>query len=262
MPELRTPVNLRDGTPVLDPRLGRIPQFDAASRRFTVRAHLDAKAPRKVRYQRPGTVTLDQGWYGACVLASRAHADNASPVRRKPPYPFDPWALNHYFEVQRIDPWPGGEYPGASPYEGGTSILTLMRYGRSLGWWEGYRWVGAGSGTVADDIWDTLRYVNNVQLGIPWHESMYDPTPGGLLIVDPASTLFGYHAISAIAGRYAAIPGHGPKKVEHAVLHQTWGRWGTTYYGISGMCFLPITDLAEKLMPNYGEGAVTFRTMT
>lgn len=57
----------------------------------------------------------DQGVEGACVGASESRM--MSLLNRKR-YAFR-WL---YYEAQKIDEWPGGEYPGASPVEGGTSL--------------------------------------------------------------------------------------------------------------------------------------------
>lgn len=253
-------VALKDGRTVQDPRLDRLPLFDVESRRYTIRAHLETALPtrrlRAITWQ-PGRITLDQGHWGACVGASGANGRNASPNRAHPPLDFEHYALPLYFQLQQEDPWSGGEYPGANPVYSGTAVLTHMQHAKREGWISEYRWIGAGSGKVADDIWDTLRYVGGIQLGIPWYESQYEPDPYGVVTIDPASGLAGYHAIWAVAARYAALPGTRRPKVEHAVLHQSWGYdWGGTFYGVRGFAFVPIVDIAEKWMPAEGEGAV------
>lgn len=57
----------------------------------------------------------DQGSEGACVGFACARAKTLLERARF-------LARELYYEAQRIDPWPGGEYPGASPHMEGTAV--------------------------------------------------------------------------------------------------------------------------------------------
>ncbi len=159
---------MRDGSVVADPRLGRLPHFDPASRRYQIRDTL-----RRVAYPAPRSrtwrlgVTLDQGSEGACAGFASAHRRSATPV---PVETGAGEARELYWAAQRLDPWPGGSVPGAAAEAGGeryegTSVLAAMKAGRHLGWWGGYGWVGAGSGTLERDVVDTLSHVGPIVAG-------------------------------------------------------------------------------------------------
>lgn len=259
---------LRDGRNVRDRRVDRIPAYDEASRNFQVRAlHDNAAAagtspPRRTAAHRPAKPVLDQGNLGGCVLWSEATGENASPHRRKPPTTDDE-ARARYFAVQLVDEYPGGEYAGATPKAGGTSLLAAAKLAQAEGRISSYWWCGAGSGRAIDDLVDSLVHpdLGGVQLGIPWYESMYWPDPYGLLAVDPSSGQTGmhaYHAIWAHSFRYAPIPGHGRARREHVVVQQTWGTWGVEWFGVPGHAFVLVEDVEAKLLPRevYGEAMV------
>lgn len=256
-------MRLRDGREVQDRRLDRIPQYDPKSRGYQVRTLLDRTAGveaarRAPKAWRPAHRNLDQGPNGACVWFSLATSRNASPNRRRPPMT-EAEARERYFETQRRDEFAGGEYPGASPVAGGTSLLAGCKLAVELGEIDSYWWVGAGSGTAIDDWVDANSKLGTVQGGVRWLGSMFQTEPGGKLVVDPTSGEYGYHAIASLAFRYAALPGHGTKKVEHFVWPNTWGEgWGGEWFGKGGHCFVTVEDVEAHLLPHqfYGEGVV------
>lgn len=261
---------MRDGREVADPRLDRIPQYDERSRNFQVRRLLEERRPdleaarRKPKAWRPGPSILNQRNYGACVWFSAATILNASPHRRNPPLTEDQ-ARGYYFETQRRDEFPGGEYPGASPVAGGTSLLAGAKLAKELGFIDSFWWCGAGSQTAIDDVIDTQAAIGSVWFGVPWYDSMFNPKPGGALVVDPSSGLAGYHAIGSLAFRYAPIPGEGPKKIEHLVWPNTWGpSWAGQWFKLGGHCFVKVEDVEAHLLPRdvYGEAAVLVESGT
>lgn len=164
---------LKNGYPTTDIRLDRIPQFDERSRDYQVRTLLKAAAPTKRRRTIRFGPGFDQGQEGACVGFGNTHASQALPHKKGP---YDMLiAREWYHGAQQIDPWPGGAYSGASPFYEGSSVLAGVEYGRQKGMWSSYRWVGAGSQTVMQDIIDTLRYVGPIVFGLNWYEC---PVPG------------------------------------------------------------------------------------
>lgn len=247
-------IELRDGSTADNPRLDRLPQYDERSRNFQVRQLLGERRQKsKARY--PAHPTLDQGPDGACVGFSIATIVNATPYRRKPELGHADAKERIYWEAQKRDPWEGGSYPGASPRYDGTSVLAGLQVARELGLIDAYYWCGAGSGTPADDVWDALdRY--GLVFGVPWYHSMFHPRPDGRLEVEPSSGLAGYHATASASKRYAKLPGL-PGKTEHLVWQNTWGSWGTKWYGVPGHCFVTMEDVEYKLLPRsvYGECA-------
>ncbi len=113
-----TSYTLRDGSTVQDPRLDRLVLFDDASRNYPIRTLLTAeqyRKPRSYTWRFPTEWLLDQGREGACVSCGWGHELMSRP--RVVTGINMPWCRERiYFEAQRIDPWPGGAYPGASPF--------------------------------------------------------------------------------------------------------------------------------------------------
>jgi hypothetical protein len=68
----------------------------------------------------------DQGREGACVGFACARAKTLLERARF-------LAQDLYYEAQRIDPWPGGEYPGAAPRYEGTAVRSGLDVMRTLG---------------------------------------------------------------------------------------------------------------------------------
>jgi hypothetical protein len=91
-------------------------------------------------------------------------------------------ARDVYFSAQLQDPWPGGEYPGASPQYVGTSVLAGVKVGQTLGWWSQYRWaLGPGPEAAAQDVILTLGYLGPVIMGSFWYDGMWDADSKGYL---------------------------------------------------------------------------------
>lgn len=262
-------IQLKNSVVTHDRRLDRIPRYDEASRRYQFRTLIElhqAGFPpakgyenmgRKSAWHRPN-VTLDQDPWGGCEGFSLAQGLNASPIRLRPPIR-DDLALQMYFEMQKIDPWAGGEYPGASPVFGGTDHISAMKVARDYGYIDSFWWCGAGSGTPEDDMVEALRLVGWVHFGIPWYFSMFYPDPDGVLPVEPDSGLAGYHAILGHTFRNKPLRKGERKKTEHVLVQNSWGpRWGFEYFGIGGHAKVRVEDLSAHLLPMrvWGEAAV------
>ena len=232
----------------LDPRLDRQRSFDERSRGFTVREYLEEMEPEKRlrgRTWSPGPV-LDQGMEGACVGFSCTHRRNGRPLRFNLT---NDDARRVYHRARQLDVWPGENYEG-------TSTLAGMKAGKEFGWWDEYRWCGAGSQSALEDVLDALDDIGPVVLGIDWLDTMMSPRPSGLL--DCSGNVAGGHAICAVGYRMKArLKGEGSKPIEVAVLQQSWGlNHGVAAYGqTGGFVFIRLTDL-DMLLHRQGEGAV------
>ena len=268
------PIALRDGTAVQDRRLDRLPYLPDTNRGFTVQRLLaedpELRAAAKVRRGRghstgPG---LDQGREGACVLYACTHRRNATPKPLRPAVTDRTAIGGWYHDVQHEDPWNGCALGRNCPrgdrvaggYEG-TSVHSAMDYGKRLGWWKSYWWVGAGSGDVLGDIINANATVGGIVYGLGWFESMFTPRPSGLLEVDLTSGLAGGHALYSPSVRLKMrLKGEWAGTKEVVVFQQSWGN----DHGVAdlrqpgGMVYMLLEDLG-KLMEQRGEGAVVVR---
>lgn len=257
-------IQLRDGSTTVDPRTDRIQWFDPKSRDHQIREELRASGlpiRERGRYHLPGP-TLDQLKEGQCVSEATHDAANGSPNRLKPPVVSFELRRNAYHQMQHDDPWRGCYLgarcpvaPDAANAYGGTAVLAGMRYGKEKGYWSSYKWVGAGSGRLEDDIIDTLTTVGGIVFGIPWLEGMYETQPDGLVRVEGNEV--GGHAIHG----WEYIPRlRLPKSFEGTkravALHNSWGpSYGVRRRRVTGVGFVLVDDLLG-LMERGGEGAV------
>jgi hypothetical protein len=179
---------LRDGTETADPRLTRIPWFDPKSWEYKVRDLLTADEPLRSRHWRCGTY-LNQGNEGACTGFAVAHELLARPVEVKVDATFARESL--YWEAQKIDPFPGGAYPGAEPFMEGSTVLAAMKVAKK-------------------------SQLGPVVIGVPWYEGMFQPAACGC--VHPTGDKTGGHAV--------CLKGIKVRR-KTVVLHNSWGKgWG------------------------------------
>ncbi len=269
------PTQLRDGTTVLDPRLDRQEYRPDSNRPWNVATlfgeHADlveaATAERRGRGHRPGP-GLDQGREGQCVLYGGTHRRNSTPKPLKPPRTDRVSIGEDYHTVQHRDPWQGCARGSRCPiqpdaqnaYEG-TSVHSMMVFGKEQGWWDSFWWVGAGSGDVLGDIVKANAAVGGIVYGLNWYRSMFRPRPSGLMEVDLTSGLAGGHCLYGPSVRLKMrLPQEWKGTKEVVVFQQSWG----LDYGVAdlgqpgGMVYMLLDDLGA-LMERRGEGAVVIR---
>jgi len=153
---------LRDGTEALDPRLARLKEFDERSREFPIMASVSAKKPRSFTWR--NDQYFDQGSEGACVGFSMTHELTARPAEVQ--HLSASFAREKiYWEAQKIDPWEGGAYPGATPQYEGTSVLAGVKMLKTLGYIDGYKWAFG-----LNDLVMAVGYAGPAVLGVPWYE--------------------------------------------------------------------------------------------
>lgn len=220
---------LRDKTTVADQRLDRLKEFDERSRNFRIAA---VKKPRSYSWR--CSDYLDQGSDGACVGFAVAHELIARPS--------EVYGVNAdyakkavYWEAQKIDPWDGGSYPGATPKYEGTSVLAGVKVAHKLGWFDEYRW-----GFGLEDLVLGVGHNGPAVLGIPWYEGMMNTDPMGH--VSPTGRVVGGHAILCKAVDV---------KRKEFILHNSWGR----NWGFLGDCFISFMDMTKLL---HEDGEVVF----
>lgn len=226
-------VKLRDGSEVADPRLARIVQFDERSRSFPVTASVSrGKKPRSYTWRCHDH--LDQGSEGACVGFSMTHELIARPAEVK--HLTSSFARERvYWEAQKIDPWEGGSYPGASPVYEGTSVLAGVKILKQLGYIEQYRWAFGLSDLVL-----AVGYCGPAVLGVPWYEGMFDTHSCGYL-----------HATGQVAGGHAILCKGVDVKSQTFTLHNSWG----SAWGSGGDCLISWVEM-EKLLHQRGEAVI------
>lgn len=211
-----------------DKRLDRIVEFDERSRGYSISA---LATPKKLRsYTWRCRQTLDQGTDGACVGFGVSHELIARPSEvQNLGYGY---AKELYFEAQRIDPWPGGEYPGADPVYGGTSVLSGIKVAHKLGWFDEYRWAFS-----MEDFYYGLGHNGPSVIGINWYEGMLEPDSNNF--IRPTGSLTGGHCllVNAIS-----------MKNQRVTVHNSWG----TDWGKNGEAYLSFNDIS-KLLHETGE---------
>lgn len=222
---------LRNGSQTEDPRLDRLVQFDERSRAYPIRTAADKKPLKSYTWR--CNAWLDQGREGACVAYSLGHELAARVVEVNPTLITNDWLIKKvYWEAQKIDPWEGGSYPGASPKYEGTSVLCGVKVLQSYGFFNSYRW-----GFGIDDVLYGLGHNGPAVLGIAWYEGMYSPDGNGF--VHPNGNVAGGHAILARAINV---------KEEFVTLHNSWG----SSWGKNGDCYITFEDL-NRLLKEDGE---------
>lgn len=228
---------LKDGTTTEDPRLDRLKQFDERSRQYPVRAIVTATTPRSYTWSLP--IYLDQRSEGACVGFSICHELAARPSVIKGIT--DEYARQVYFAAQRIDPWDGGAYPGATPFYEGTSVLAGFQHVATTGLIKEYRWAFS-----LEDALMAIGYKGPGVAGLNWYEGMMNTDASGF--IRPTGRVVGGHAI--------VIRGVSVKN-KTVRLSNSWGQ----SWGLNGDCFLTWDDFG-RLLSEDGEFCVPVKRST
>jgi len=204
------PIKMRNGTETLDGRLARLIQFDERSRKFPVMATVGTKKkPRSYTWR--NDQYFDQGSEGACVGFALTHELTARPAEVQ--HLSAAFAREEvYWEAQKIDPWEGGSYPGATPQYEGTSVLAGVKMLKTLGYIDGYKWAFG-----LNDLVMAVGYAGPAVLGLAWYEGMFDTASCGHL-----------HVTGEMAGGHAILCKGVDVKNKTFTLHNSWGAdWGT-----------------------------------
>lgn len=236
-------LTLRDGSCTRDPRLDRIRQVDLGTLNYPISSILTAdqyRTPRSYTWSVP--MVLNQGQGSSCVGHGWAHELAARPgVVRGVDHAF---AVDIYHGAQRRDPWPGGEYEGASPVYAGSSVQAGAEEVKALGFIDEYRWAF----TIADLI-TAIGYHGPAVIGIDWYAGMFEPDDDGW--IRPTGDVAGGHCVCLPGVRIVRRPlpaGANPRDVmatidplaSYAVIQNSWG----VGWGISGRARLSLVDLA------------------
>ncbi len=202
---------LRDGNTVEDPRLDRLVEFDDLSRSFPVRDRFTAGSPTTTLWSIPaGEPVLDQGAEGACVGFGVTNELRFNPV----PVPHLDAAFAReriYWPAQRIDQWPGGAYPGASPFYEGTSVLAGIKTAAVAGFYGEYRWAFG-----ENELALAVSQVGPAVIGVNWYTGMFRPDYRGYL-----------NATGQVAGGHCLLVIGVNVRYAYYTVYNSWGPgWG------------------------------------
>lgn len=210
MPRKRGPFRLRDGTTVEDPRLDRIAAWDGRNENYLIRSLATPNAPDyplrgytwAVRYW------LDQQRSSGCVGHAYATDVGTRPAPHDigPPQ-HNPTAYTVYWFAQYLDWWPGGEWKGASPQMGGTSVLHGAQACQRLGFFTEYRWA-----TTVEELAVAIGYFGPAIGGFDWHAGMMSPDEAGFV-----------HRTGAMLGGHAICIPQVNVREEYFGFAQSWG---------------------------------------
>lgn len=237
------PTSLRDGGAVNDARLDRLVQHDDRNLQFLAAAPLRAEGKKPRSYTWRVRQTGNQGVQGACVGFSFTHELVARPkewdftegTRMMPSTAVERYAQSVYYDAQRIDPWPGGEYPGASPQMAGTSILAGVKTLHRRGVIGGYRWA-----YTVDDLALAVGSSGPAVIGVAWYDGMFNTDDKGFI-----------HPTGRVAGGHAILVHGVSQRGEFFKLTNSWG----ASWGDGGECKLSFADM-ETLLRQDGEACI------
>ena len=213
--------------------LGRLVNFDERSRNYPIRHLVEAKKPRSYTWR--CRAYLDQGSEGACVGYACAHELAARPVEVDVDTAL---ARSIYLDSQRIDPWPGGAYPGAKPQYEGSSVLAGANILRNRGFVPQYRWAFG-----LQDLILSVGHLGPAIVGINWYEGMFNTGRDHFVHID-----------GDVAGGHAILVRGVSVRKQAFVLHNSWG----TGWGRYGQAYISWSDM-ERLLHEDGESVIPLR---
>lgn len=216
-----TPAILKNGHRTADIRADRVLEFDPRSLNYRVKDLLKAhQLDRPRSYTWRVAATLDQGGGGACVGFAWAHELIARPIE----VPAIDAAFAYetiYLAAQLRDRYPGGEYPGADPIRGGTSVLAGAKVVADLGFLEEYRWA-----TTRTELLAAVSYLGPVVFGCAWYQDMRRPNAHGF--IHPTGSRLGAHCLLINGLRIRRLPdGSLDEHLSYLRIHNSFGPdWG------------------------------------
>lgn len=216
---------------IFRPKMDRIVAFDERSKGYPVRHLVQGVERKKVIWDTPKPLPLDQGREGACVGFGWAGELAVGPIHNPADNVF---AFTFYSAARAEDKLNGLDIAE------GASVLAGARVAKKRGLISGYKWAFG-----ANDVVDSICAKGPVVLGTNWYDGMYQTNRQGLLSI--SGPLVGGHCWLAI-GYWPAHPVIGSDCI---VLLNSWGR----AFGINGRAFMRVMDL-EYLLKQDGEACI------
>jgi len=202
-------------TRTLDVSLAQDPRNEL----YRMQTVLPSKAELKSK-RWPCKFRLDQGAEGACVGFAGAHKYGASP---DPQFVSTSTALRFYHGAQLHDEWTGEQYEG-------TSVTGLMRWLKSQGACQEYRWI-----RTAEELVATIALHGPVIVGCEWREGCFTPDSNGLI-----------QFIGAVRGGHATCWDEVDFERQRLGIIQSWGKG----HGINGRVYMSFADVDLLLRTN------------
>lgn len=236
-------IELRDGSVSVDSRLGALEEFDDRSLAYSITDTLKERYEKLVPINKVhlAPTCLDQGQEGACAGFATTHAILTEPRIQDPKIYNAKFARESlYYPAQMNDEFPGGEYPGADPRMGGTSVLAVMKEAKALGVIEKYEWAFSIESLVLGVSWH-----GPAVLGTVWTDSMMRPDRKGAVKTD-----------GRVVGRHAYLMYGVNIRTRMALCLNSWGEEG---YGVQGRFQIALDDV-EDLLGSRGEAVFITKT--
>lgn len=215
----------------IDFRLDRIPNPDERSRNYSVYSAAPSREIISRIWLTQGN--LNQNFEGSCVGFAVTNGLLAEPHMGSQEYFNGQFAREQiYYEAQRNDRFPGGEYPGANPRMGGTGVIDGVKQAHKLGHITSYR-----SSFSFNEFLVGLSYFGPSVIGINWYSGMENTDRYGMLKI--SGRLAGGHSVLVCGVNIHA---------RTVLIRNSWGN----EWGLSGMCKLTFSDM-ERLLDEEGE---------
>ena len=249
------PIALKGGRFTTDPRLDLVHEYNLESLNYPVSEILTAeqlRSPRSYTWdvQQP---PLNQGQTNRCVQFGICAELLAVPVKVNMDKVQEILDQNEiYYPAQQRDPWPGGEYPGATPVYGGTSVTAGMSVAKDLGFYTEYRWA-----LSFQDFVTAIAFHGPGVIGVDFYDNMFNPD--GEAFITVGGSLAGGHCMCVRGVHIVKIDKNKPFTWDNVdftrswlLIRNSWGEWGVR--GDARMLFIEFL----KLWPG-GEFAIPVR---
>jgi len=222
-------------------KLGCKPEYDEKSRNYPVSTLLTAnsKSMRSYTWRLKPEVMLDQGNQGSCVGHGWAHELLARPA--EVPNSTHADAVSIYYDAQRLDSFKGGEFPGASSFSEGTSVLAGAKATMITGFIGGYSWA-----FTFEEFGLGVTRRGPAVVGTHWMDRMNTPDAEG--IVSATGSIRGGHCYLVLGYNM---------RTDLYICANSWG----PKFGILGKFYIPSTDM-ERLLSNGGVACFADRRVT
>ena len=222
---------LKDGSKTVNPRLGccilpRSEQTDG----YGIMQLVEDTRPFKSRTYRCSKV-LDQGQEGSCVAHGLAHNLIASPIQNtKVDHKYAVEKI--YWPAQKIDPWPGGDYPRAVPKYSGTLVEAGAQALKDAKAISSYYWAD-----TLDELRRGITYHGPATIGVNWYEGMFGTDRDGFIYV--RGSIQGGHCVCLTGVQESKGYFYGPNS------------WGAGW-GLKGFFKIGFADM-ERLIAENGQ---------